>query len=226
MICSALVVPYAASAAPRSVPCPEVIGDKDSQLFFPGRYFRCYQSKRDARRSGFISPQTLGTRDFTGWWRFGLKPVKNTCPNTPIAAGQTTVFLQIKQTEAGLFAGMCPGEPKFVGKSLLNEGGFSLATSETLRNDPDCGGGDAHLQYSFEALRLSSDTNSAGAARLARVKSCASPEHGTFSCTTEWVGSGGREKPDHRFWPIVSENVNSFGETCAEALTLCSGCHG
>ena len=155
-----------------------------------------------------------------------MKLKSDTCPNGAGSIGEeTTIFLQLLDTADGLYGDTCPSEGKYSGIKTSGRSEFSLRTHHTIKNDSDCGGADADLELMYDIRGFDPKSSKAGYARLTRLKSCGSEGNGTFRCSTVWEGSGGREKPDHRFWPTVPFDTTKFHTSCQEALATCSGCH-
>ena len=239
VVCSVLFLACAGVPAAHAAPqgattqCPQYIAEKKGGLFFPKRNFKCFPSARSAKRAGFFSgAATQAIPNYTGWWRFGFKQVSSNCATAADLGNTATIFLQIKHDGTGIFGGLCPlvGN-RYVGpvppaQSLAQEQGFTISSRIQTRGDAECGGTTGETVYNFEARDFDSTFTKTTHARFTAVKTCADPRYGTFRCSTVWEGQGGRETPDHRFWPDVPDDTSEFGNTCAVALTKCSGCHG
>ena len=153
----------------KSIKCPAVIADRDSGVFYTGRDFRCFDNKRSAKNKGFISAESLVVPDFTGWWRLGVTQVQDTCSTAPFETlGKTSIFLQVKHTDSGLFVGLCPGKEKYVGNINSSKNGFLVSSSTTTLNDPDCNGGEADIRYYVEVSKVDAFITTAGSVRYSK----------------------------------------------------------
>ncbi|MBX7137375.1 MAG: hypothetical protein K1X83_05275 [Oligoflexia bacterium] len=223
------------SASSHEVRCPPFIAERAGGLFYPKRNYACFPSARAARKAGLAGPALAQSLpDYTGWWRLGFKKVSDSCSgNLSSDLARTTIFLEIRQDSAGLYGTLCPNSAtnySGVAPPLkpveAQRQGFSVSTRIITSGDTDCAGGDAETVNTVEARNFDQNYRNALTARFISVKSCVDPGQSSFRCARVYEGQGGRETPDHRFWPDVPTRLEEFSPACQTALTKCSGCHG
>lgn len=206
--------------------CPTVIADKKNKLYYSGKDFSCFDSSQTLKRKGYARARAATRSNYTGWWRMNLNPVEDTCSGISVrGSGRVTFFLQLKQDKEDLFGAVCPSPERYTGQSLGSRG-FVVVAKREIQRDDTCGGTASEMAYSFSAAQLDDKLSTAREVTYRAVKTCLDPAFGHVRCHTVWKGDGGREMPNHRFWPTVPENLTQFDATCSDALTRCDGCHG
>ena len=221
----ALLPGFVIAESPRgTIACPRVLVKKGETGVQEGASYRCFKNVREATSRGFSIPSRTKGDGLTGWWRLNLNIARTTCADVEKDQGRTTLFLQLRESSDGLFADTCPGGERYVGKRGSDGRSFTLSTQQELHYDPACGGDNSLLTILFDFNDVVG--REVSQVRYSLIRSCLGAQTGMQRCSTTWKGNGGRERPDHRFWPEVSENVSDFNAACTTALTKCSGCHG
>lgn len=213
-------------AAPVKTSCPKFIAEKQGEIYYPKKNYRCFSSVKEAQRAGLNSFRALVNPDYSGWWRFNLTLNSNSCGGANSLSAPSTYFLQLKHDQStGLFGSLCPGSDTFVGAAPRKDtnAGFTLTSSKDLSGIEFCPGGEAQVSYIFEARDFDAFFSEAKTATLTQVTVCKSDA--SLRCRAAWVGSGGRESADHRFWPQIYNDITQFGANCSAALNSCQDCH-
>ena len=222
---SALAEPKVRS---RKIECPAVIADKRDGTYqiynskskkYP---FECYGSIRDAKRGGFQTTQAILGYNFTGWYRLRLKLIKDSCDNLP-HQGHQALFLQIKQTNDGLFGDFCPSFGELSGIRAKNRMTISgIEDIQKLTENSMCTDGKVRRHQYVELSRVV-DGSAAYVAKLRQIESCTTAGETEKTCSREYSGIGFLET--HMIWPKVPEAIGEMPDGCTMALTTCEECH-
>lgn len=217
----------------RQIACPPIIADKESATQFKGQAkgnkgrFACYRTAKDATKDGYSSLRVAQNKDFTGWYRVNLKSVKDTCGSF-LSGIDPVLFLQVRETEAGVFGDFCPSLGQLSGINTPN--GFvisALSESDVAQDVPAaqqtlCAEGKIRTQQVFEFNQVV-DGGKAFSVTYSRVRSCSSEASGAATCIVKFEGIGFHET--HPIWPPVPENITTLPQGCAVAMTKCADCH-
>ncbi|MBX7137917.1 MAG: hypothetical protein K1X83_08040 [Oligoflexia bacterium] len=218
-------------AISRSIACPKIIADPASASYRPQRTgrrssgnYKCYRKASDARRDGFLSQfgAAISSQDYTGWYRITLNLVKDTCTGDGPGSGPV-LFLQIRQTEAGVFGEFCPAIGSYSG--VRSGSGFVISGEGQLSENPAqsmCDDGKVEEHQYIEMTRVV-DPLAAFNVSFKWLHSCSSQSSGDKSCIKEYSGIAFHET--HILWPPVSENRHELPVGCGMALQNCADCH-
>src|SRR5437868_1519934 len=99
-LCAFNAESFAATKKPRTIPCPQVIGDKREAVMHDtrlrtGQPFQCFRNQSDARSAGYQTTKVASRYNYTGWYRMRVKAIKDTCSVVPVL-GNLVLFLQMK----------------------------------------------------------------------------------------------------------------------------------
>lgn len=139
-----------------TIPCPRIIASVSDNIFDRSKKaYRCFRTKRDARKSGYLNSRRIGALDFTGTWKLTVRLNMDTCgdidPNTPEAIPN---FLNVVQSESRIVGVPVP-EPDPMGTTYIGtviDDGFIASSEDTMQN---CDGrnGKFTTTYRLEQIR-------------------------------------------------------------------------
>ena len=208
--------------------CPPIVADTQSGEFQKttsagkNRRYECFKSSTQAKKKGYLSLNSLNSKDFTGWWRLRLKSVNDSCAVTPNGVGPA-LFIQIIQTGSAVFADFCPSLGRETG--VRNDNGISTQRTEIVKeyeNPLGCADGLVEVSENLELARVV-DGSMLYSARFVTVRRCPGTDEGARSCASDFIGEAFPET--HKIWPVVDPNASTMKNGCSVALTRCVECH-